>query len=268
MNVRTLVSLTLAVTTLVLVAPLGCGDESAATTGRRVTLELRARGSAGATKPFTTTKGFRLTLTKALLATGATTYYDGATIFSGARPRRPPGLLQRLAIKSAFAHPGHYVPGAARGEVLTPSSIDLTQEAPLGSGEGTSGIVRSATFSFGAPPAGPQAALLTGNVALLEGTAEKDGVVHAFRAEVSADEVRNGKGGLDIEGCPFAETDLQTDGVVTLTVGVEAWLDNVDFGSVPAGTTPTLLPAEGLAKNQLTRGMKAATPYSFSFAPR
>lgn len=247
---------------LVATIPLGCEDGGDSTTGRRVTLSLRARGSAGATTPFTNEKGYRVTLSKALLATGGFTYFEGATIFSRLAPRRGSGF-----VRTAFAHPGHYVPGAARGEMLTPSSIDLRGDAVLGSGPGTTGLVRSATFAFGDGTAGPAAAGLGGKSVLVEGTAEKDGVVRAFRAELAGDELRNAKGTLDIEGCPFAETDIQSDGEVLLTVAVEPWFATVEFAEVPPGTTPTSLVAGGLARNQLSRGAKAGTPYSFSFSP-
>ena len=63
-------------------------------------------------------------------------------------------------MKSAFAHPGHYVPGNAKGEMLTAYSADLLAGGMLGTGDGVTGLVRSATFSYATPATGPAAAEL------------------------------------------------------------------------------------------------------------
>ena len=258
------VALAFAGASLVAGAPAGCaGDEG--TTGKRVTLELHVTGSAGARAPFTNAAGWTVTLERALVATGPMTFYDGATIFSSARHR---GLS--FAGRAAFAHPGHYVAGEARGEVGAPSSVDLRADTVVGTGSGVSGTVRSATFRFASSPSGPFAADLGGSVAVLEGTATRGEASRRFRAEIAAAEVLDTKGAPAVEGCPFAETDVEADGVVTLTVKVEAWFDQVDFADVApaAAGARTTLAAGSLAKNTLVRGMKAGTPYGFAFAAR
>ncbi len=245
-------------------APLGCNDdESSGTTGRRVALEVRIAASAES-KQFTNAKGWTVTLTKAVISTGAMYLYDGDTLFASRRPHRERSLVQR-----AFAHPGHYVPGNAKGEMLSASSADLLGGATLGAGEGVSGFVRSATFSFGTPPTGPLAAELGANVIVLEGNATKDGVSRPFHAEVTPDEVKDTKGLPQIEGCPFQRADVEGDGAVAITIKLPVWFDQVDFLEEPesADGKPVTM-RDGLARNQLVRGTKAGLAYSFAFVPR
>lgn len=247
-------------------APLaGCSSDDATTAGKRITLEARI-ASSPESKRFTNAAGWDVTITKAEVATGALYYFDGATIFA-ARPQRG-GWGLRL-VREAHAHPGHYVPGNARGEMLAASSADLLAGGVLGSGAGVSGPVRSATFSFASPAQGPFAADLGSHVAVLEGTATKGGATRVFRAEIGPDDVRNTKGATQLEGCPFAEADMQEDGTVTVTVKLTEWFDQVEFDEVPASAdgNPVQMPA-GLARNELVRGMKAGAGYLFSYAPR
>lgn len=242
--------------------PVACSDGDS-TTGKRVSLEVRIAASPES-KQFTNAAGWSITLTKARVATGAFYFYDGETIFSGIAPRRAPGL-----VKSAFAHPGHYVPGNAKGEMLVATSADLLSGATLGTGNGVTGPFRSATFTFDSPAKGPMAAELGANVAVLEGTATKGAETRAFRAEIGPDDVKDTKGVTQIEGCPFEVADVQGDGAVTITVKLTQWLDQVAFDDVPksADETPVTLP-DGLARNQLVRGVKVGLGYVFSYAPR
>lgn len=246
--------------------PIGCGDEASRTSGRRIALDVAIEASPDS-RQFTNAKGWSVTLTEAIVATGAFYFYDGETLFAGAAPRGR--SWARGFVKTAFAHPGHYVPGEAKGEMLTPWSADVLAGATIGSGEGVTGFVRSATFGFGAPASGPLAAELGENVIVLEGTATKDAELRAFRAELTPSEVANTKGLPQIEGCPFVITDMERDGTVTITVKLSMWFDQVDFAGVPKsdGEAPVLL-GDGLAKNQLVRGTKAGLAYSFAYAPR
>jgi hypothetical protein len=244
--------------------PIGCSDDGGSgTTGRRIALDVKIAASP-ASKQFTNAKGWNVTITKAAVATGAFYFYDGDTLFAGGAPRRSGFQL----VKAAFAHPGHYVPGNAKGELLTPSSADLLAGGMLGRGEGVSGLVRSATFSFGSPPVGPMATELGANVIVLEGSAAKDVETRSFRVEIAPDEMKDTKGITQIEGCPFTSADMQRDGTVTITVDLPMWLDQVEFQDVPKSTDgkPVLL-GDGLARNQLVRGTKGGLAYVFSYAP-
>jgi hypothetical protein len=266
-------SLTIASLGLAGVLPSACSSEDGGTTGKRIALAVKVTGAAEATKPFTNAQGWNITLTKAVVSTGALYFYDGATIFSLNEPQpRSPGKLLRdaFAVKTAFAHPGHYVPGNAKGELLAPSSADLRGETILGNGNGVSGITRSATFSFQSPAAGALAGELGSHVAVIEGTGTKGTETRVFRAEVDADDVYNTNGQPQIEGCPFAETDMQSDGTVTITVKVALWFDQVELDTAPPSPDgkPTTLVKDSIPMRGLTRGMKAGLGYSFAYAPR
>jgi hypothetical protein len=194
--------------------------------------------------------GWKVTITKALVATGALYYFDGATLYA----RR--GLF---GIKTAAAHPGHYVPGNAKGELLSSTSVDLLAGAAVGSGAGVSGPVRSATFSFDTPAKGPLAAELGLNVAIVEGTATKGAETRTFRAELGADDVKDAKNRTIVEGCPFVESDMQSDGTVSVAVKLSLWFDQIDFQNVSGKL-------EGSAKNQLARSAKGSLAYVFSYS--
>ncbi len=248
---------------LVVPAPIGCSSDEG-TTGKRVAFDFAVAGSPAAKSAFTNAQGWSVTLERAALSTGNMTFFDGATIFSQATP------AWSFAGRAAFAHPGHYVAGEARGEVRASSSVDLRTGGVVGRGGGVSGIVRSATFSFGVPPQGPLAGELAGSVAVLEGTARKGAETRLFRAAISAEDVKDTKGAPIIEGCPFVEADVQSDGRVSLTVKVETWFDEVDFAELaPSGDgKPVTLPPGSLARNTLVRGMKAGTAYVFTWEAR
>lgn len=256
--------------------PSACSSsDEGGTTGRRIALTVKVTGSPEAKAPFTNAQGWTITLSKAVIATGAFYYYDGATIFSlnerFVPAQKSPGqrLWEVLGERTAFAHPGHYIPGNAKGEYLVSSSADLRSETVLGQGNGVTGVVRSATFSFGTPAAGALAAELGSHVVVLEGTATKGAETRVFRAEVDAQAVHNTSNLPAVEGCPFVETDMQEDGVVTVTVGVAQWFDQVELDAVPASADgkPALLPVAGIGHNALVRGMKEGLAYSFSYAP-
>jgi hypothetical protein len=231
---------------------VSCSDGDS-TTGKRIVLDVRVAASPES-RDFTNAMGWNVRITKAAIATGAFYYFDGETLYA----RR--GFF---GIKTAAAHPGHYVPGNAKGEMLSSTSVDLLAGATIGSGAGVSGPVRSATFSFDTPAKGPFAAELGANVAIVEGTATKGAETRTFRAELGADEVKDPKGRTIVEGCPFVAADMQHDGVVSVAVKLSLWFDQIDFRSSPA--TGLL---EGSAKNQLARSAKGSLAYVFAYAPR
>ncbi|HVH43782.1 MAG TPA: hypothetical protein VM925_15615 [Labilithrix sp.] len=244
-------------------SPTGCSDDGSGTTGRRIVLETRIAASPES-KQFTNAKGWNVTITKALVSTGAMYFYDGDPLFAFGPRSRSSGF-----IRSASAHPGHYVPGNAKGEMLTPSSADLLAGTTLGVGDGTTGTVRSATFTYSSPATGPAAGELGANVIVLEGSAVKATETRMFHAELAPGDVVDTKGKTAIEGCPFAQADMPKDGTVTVTVDLTMWFDQVQFEELPMsvdGRSVTF--TDGLARNQLVRGTKGALSYRFAYASR
>jgi len=260
-------AVTFAASAVLASVPSACSSAEDGTSGKRILLDVKV-ASPEARDGFTNALGWKVTFEKAYVATGALYYFDGATIFSLRAPHPSPPPF--FGIRSAFAHPGHYVPGNAKGEYLAGSSADLRIETMLGTGNGVSGPTRSATFSFQAPAAGPHAAELGAHVAVFVGAATKGGETRAFRAEIDAADVANTKNAPSVEGCPFVETDMQADGVVTVTLKPSLWFDQVDFALVPKGdgASPVLLAPDEAPRKALARGMKAGLGYVFSYTAR
>ena len=251
----------------------GCSDGSDSTTGRRILLSTTITAGAEATEPFTNSQGWTIALRKILISIGPLYYFDGAVILSQSEsPNRTYELLNRfLGVRSAYAHPGHYVPGNARGQLLNATTVDL-HDGPveLAVGEGVTGLVRSATFSFGATPEGSLAGQLGSHVAVVEGTATRDDDTRVFRAELDAADVLNTKKIPAIEGCPFEQTNMQGDGKVTISIRLPEWFDQVEFDTIPAGNggEATLIPTSSIARNELVRGMKSGEAYVFSYSQK
>lgn len=255
-------------------APAACSNGEDTTTGKRLSVAIRV-GSVERSVPFVNAKGWKVALSKAAVATGALYFYQGAPIFSSVQRRRAPRASHASLRDFVFgrglahAHPGHYVAGEARGQMTQNSSADLlAADTEYPSGEGISGVVRSATFSFSSPATGPVAADLASSVVVLEGTATKLDQTRIFRAEVSpADVLHDGQ--LIVEGCPFAEADMQSNGTISLKVSLKQWLDQVDFDDVPASKDgkPALVDPSSVAFNQLARGVKVGASYTFTFTP-
>ncbi|WP_394823811.1 hypothetical protein [Pendulispora albinea] len=264
---------------LVMGLPLACSDSDSGTTGKRIVLHTRLTAGAEATAPFTNAQGWNVQLSKLVISTGALRYYEGSPIFSYAPPpvRRSPfePIRSLFGIREAFAHPGHYAEGTARGEMLTSASSDLRAGVvTLPDGAGVTGLVRSGTFSFNAPPVGAMAQELGGHVAVVEGTASKAGATRIFRAEIDAKDFLDSEHPTpDLKGCPFTETEMGADGTVTVSIQVPMWFSEVDFESLPASTDgkPVRMPSEGSVvelrpRNALVRGMQVGKAYVFSYS--
>lgn len=248
----------------------GCGDEPGSTAGARVTLGTRVESGVDVSGKFVNARGWSLTLSKALVATSAFYYFDGAppTLAHGPSPAVPRGLGRLFGIGLAHAHPGHYQAGNAMGQQLESTSYDLMQgPILLGPGEGVTGRYRSGSVLFGSPAQGPFASELGDRVLVLEGEASKGEETRLFRASASAEEVTNANGTVGVEGCVFAEADVEGTGTVVLRMNPAVWLDQVDFMDVPASTGgPEDLPAGGPAQQAFTLlGVTRASAYAFSF---
>ncbi len=254
-------------TVFVLSASLGCGEED--TTGRRVLLHTRLVSDAQAGVPFTASSGWTVTLDRAVVAMGNLYFYDGTPPLVRERARGPARWLAALSpIRTAHAHPGHYQAGRTRGQMLMPYSVDLlAAPATLLDGDGITGIVRSATFSFAAPSAGPALAALAGHVAVVSGTATKaDKTVHFLFNVDLADIEQTAKNG-EVTGCAFTETTFDGDGTVTVEVKPRVWFNLVDFAELAPGApgAPTIVARDSIAQIAFALGLTQLSAYQFSY---
>jgi hypothetical protein len=255
---------------LALFALAACGAGS--TSGHRVDLKARLVTDLDATRTVTTSMGWTVTLTKALVSTGELHYYDGEPAFTadaGARWRR--ALWAALSpIGTAHAHPGHYVAGNAKGDLLLPFSADLLAgPVELPPGEGISGTVRSATFSFAAPTAGPVVEQLAGHVAVAEGAATKGDVTIHFSISADLADVSRTAKNAAVTGCVFDAADLEDAGTVAVTVKPRVWFNFVDFSALAPGTAdaPTVVEPTSVAHIAFALGLAQLSAYQFSFTP-
>jgi len=260
-----------------LTAAVGCDDgaddasgaDGSSTSGRRVALGTRVE-AVNPGEPFTTGLGWKVTLSKASIATGAFYYFDGAPPFSQKTAPRRHRWASLLGPSVAWAHPGHYVPGNARGQQLSPWSVNLfAGPADLPAGEGVTGTYRSGRFSFAAPTAGPAVASLGGSVAAAAGTAEKDGttIFFAIAADLATLESRAAEGNID--GCVLEEIYVEKDGTVTATVKPSVWFNLVDFSKVAPGSAdaPTAITPADDAHLGFITGLAQLSAYRFRYTP-
>jgi len=243
-----------------------CGAEDT-TSSKRVALTTRIVADDGVEAPFTNAFGWSIQLDHASISIGPLYYFDGAPIFSsGLLPRAPrrDALAGFFGVGVAFAHPGHYQPGNAMGQVLAPFLVDLAKgPADLPPGNGVAGIYRSGRFTFG------DAAALDGYVVVVEGVATKDAMQRKFRVAAGVEDVLDAYGEPKLDGCAFeGEPDVQEDGTVTVHVKPSVWLDQVEFDGVPesAGSDPISLPTDGDAFRAFTRGLKKGSAVVFTYS--
>ncbi|MCA9598544.1 MAG: hypothetical protein KC776_34775 [Myxococcales bacterium] len=238
------------------VATAACSSDTATeTSGARVTLKTRV--VANGVDAFTNDYGWTVNLSRALVSTGPLYYFEGA-----------PLEASWWGIRPAYAHPGHYQAGQTDGEMLTEWSVDLLAgPASLADGNAVTGTVRSATFSFNPPTAGPVKDQLDGHVVLLEGMAQKDDDSRLFRAVADEAELLNAEGKPLVEGCPFESGAIGNSGTVTLTIDVPLWLDQVDFEQLVPSTNgePVSFEPDSIVDKAFLRGLKKAAAYHFSY---
>jgi hypothetical protein len=231
----------------------GCDDT---TGGRRIQLE--ARVTSDAAESHMTALGWRVELDEAFLCLASIVYLEGAPVAS---------LLSRALVPSAHAHPGHYDAGAVIGESNVVALVDLLAgETVLGVEGGVTGLAQSAAILFHDPAKEPLDAP-GGAVAYLHGVANRDAVELEFIAAAPVGEVLSLTNGLpEVDGCPLDGGDIQSNGVVTLTVRTALWLDQIDFSLVPAGEVE--LAAGEPPHVAFVRGVKKAAAYQFAYQPQ
>lgn len=257
---------------LPLVGLIACGTgDGDGTTGKRIVLHNSVHVDAAIREPITTGFGWDVTLTKAAVATNGFYYFDGPPPTAMLRRTRPKGIGERLAglfEGTAYAHPGHYEPGTALGQVVlgAPVTIDLfaTGDLALPDGDGITGVYRSARFVL--PTAGPGDAILGAHVAIAEGKASKHGDPAAspiyFRlvadyADVSTS-IQNGA----VDGCVLDEATVTDSGSIAARVVPRAWLNLVDFSKIAPGTEAAPTEAKDAGFSQ---GVTQLSAYRFAY---
>lgn len=250
---------------LVLGVVAGCGDDSPDTTGgRRVVLKTRVELAEGEAEGFVTLAGWSVELGQVLLSTGTFRYFDGVP------PIDTAWFGRFVGVRTARAHPGHYVQGTALGEMLVPFSVDLLAgPAEYPAGEGVTGQYRSASFSYRAPPEGPLAEALDGHVAVVGGVARrKEQEPRYFLALADLPDVESVAPGGAIDGCVLEAGSVDGDGTITVTVRPSVWLKLVDFSELEPGQPEAPARFEPGTQPQVafSQGLAELSAYRFSFA--
>jgi hypothetical protein len=272
----------------------GCSSSSSSgsgTTGKAITLHTVANVQGDPTKPVTSALGWSVTLSKAYVSLDSLHYFQGEPVVSSNRVAPARSRWARwldLFERTAHAHPGHYIPGAAMGEMLTPTTLDLlVPSTQLADGTGVTGWTYSGRFTWRTPPVGDKAASLEGHVVLTEGVATKGETTLRFRATADAADVFDGNGVPEVDGCALGDApghdgvDIEGDGTITLTIVPSVWFDEVEFtyalpvadggagdagGASDAGASDAPVDIAGtLAWRGFVRGLKKGTAYVFSY---
>jgi hypothetical protein len=268
---KTLIVVLLGLVGAALSAAACSSGSNGSTTGKRISLETRMTADLGDSATFTTGFGWDVVLTRAVVASSGFYYFDGPPPTALLDPPRP-SLRERLlglVESTAWAHPGHYQAGNALGQVLfdEPIALDLFAKGPveLPTGEGVTGTYRSARFVIAPEPPGSD--VLNGHVAVAEGTAvehdgSSDGPIHfrlvADYADVSMS-VNNGA----VDGCVLDETDVTSDGSITLEIAPQIWLNLVDFSKLDPGSEQEPTEAHDPGFSQ---GVAELSAYHFSYS--
>lgn len=277
------------VVALALLAGCTSSTDGSGTTGKSITLRAQVDIQGDLTQPKTNALGWDVKVSKAFLSVGALYYFQGDPVLTfQTASRERGGVWGRLAgfiERSAHAHPGHYIPGQAMGQMITPTTVDLLGgRVALSAGTGVSGITNSGRFTWQSPPEGDKASELSGHVVLAVGTATKGQDVVHFIAKADQGDVLDGNSLPEVAGCTFGSTpgdvgvDMESDGTVTLTLVPSVWFDEVDFSYVlpgvadagadsDAGAPDTAVDIGGtLAWQGFLRGVKKGTAYLFSYS--
>nr|WP_223646443.1 hypothetical protein [Corallococcus sp. EGB] len=227
---------------------LGCGGKTEA---ERRTFAVMMTATAP-TAP--NSYGWTVTPEAARLSVGSVRFFEGRVLLSRRLPRFD---WYSLVGGTANAHPGHYVPGDALGEVLNAQTVDLLEGANLGDANAVTGAYGSLELTLVTPTAATDPLnLLEGHQVHIRGTAtQTSGVAVRFDATVDLPKA--------IEGVRF-ERDLQQEaGHVRVAVDLGKWMDRIDFAtaSPPDVAGVSTFPAGSQAQNGLVRGVEDTSAY-------
>lgn len=194
----------------------------------------------GSTAPLLTDSGWSVTLSKASLHLEALRFFEGKVVLARAQP-----WWRGLLVSSAWAHPGHYVPGEALGELVLPLDVDLLATTPTawGTASAVTGEYGSAQVTLGG--AGLE----------LVGVATKGGASVEFSAQFLPSEA--------LEGARFDQLMTTASGVVQVQLDLQVVLSRMDFAQVGSGAKP--LDTASPAFNGLGRGVEDTSAWVLSW---
>ena len=191
----------------------------------------------GNTANLVTDSGWTVTLSKATAHVEALRFFEGKVLLS----RRSPPWWDGLLISTAYAHPGHYIPGEALGELIAPLDVDLLAATPAswGTAAGVTADYGSAKVTFG------------GTGVELTGTATRDGQSVAFSGTFLP--------AIEIEGIKYEATMTTTPGAVEMAIDLSVLLSRIDFSLVGSSASP--LDPTSPAFNGFARGVEDTSAY-------
>nr|WP_211194447.1 hypothetical protein [Pyxidicoccus fallax] len=225
----------------------GCGSEAE----RRVfPVEVSATLPGGANE-----RGWTVTVESAHVSVGPVRFFEGHVLLSS--QRMPRFDWYSLIGGTAHAHPGHYTPGDALGEVLTTSTVDLLAGATLGDASAVTGEYGSLELTLAKPTATTDAqGVLNGHAVRVRGTARNtDGGTVRFDAVVDLP--------APVAGVRFEKSLGMEAGRVRIAMDLGKWLGRIDFATAtdPDADGVHTFPATSQAQNALVRGVEDTTAY-------
>ncbi|CAM3166024.1 hypothetical protein G4177_00040 [Corallococcus sp. ZKHCc1 1396] len=229
---------------------LGCGDD-------KTEAERRTFGVSMTATPPTAPNahGWTVTPEAVQMSVGAVRFFEGRVLLS----RAPRFDWYSLIGGTARAHPGHYVPGDALGEVLKVQTVDLLAAggAFLGDANAVTGSYGSLELTLVTPTAATDAQnVLGGHQVHVRGTAlHTTGATVRFDAAVDLPKA--------IEGVRFERELKQEPGAVSIAVDLGKWMSRINFAtaSLPDAAGVSTFPADSQAQNALVRGVEDTSAY-------
>lgn len=183
-----------------------------------------------------TDSGWTVTLTKATAHLASVRFFSGQAQHVRATP-----WWQQALISNAYAHPGHYVPGEALGEVLAVLDVDLLA-API-----EWGVADAVTGDYGSLQLGYAEGGLE-----VEGTATKGADTVSFSARFTPP--------APLEGASFAHEMMTAPGHVELQFDLSVIFSRIDFARVGSSAKP--LDTMSPAFNGYARGIEDVSAYA------
>jgi hypothetical protein len=188
-------------------------------------------------------RGWTVTPESLHVSVGPVRFYEGRVLLSQRSPRFNPYVLLG---GTAWAHPGHYLPGDALAEVLSTTEVNLLAAWPTVLGEANAVTGDYGSMELTLPPS---AVRIRGTAAHTDG--------RRVRFDAAMDLPK------PIEGIRFERVLAQEVGRVRITVALGTWLGRIDFATVsPADAEGvSTFPSESQAMNALVRGVEDTSAY-------